>query len=396
MGCRALYICGNPPVRIEWAQQKRLGGIAHAKENHPLLAQGKMNAAHSPATGMENPASKAMTPWERFVRVVRQEPTDRVPVALIVDSPWLPGYAGIDTLDYFLREDEWLRINLGLLARFPGVAWIPGFWIEYGMAAEPSAFGARVVWHHDAAPSIDPLPGGLSALADMEPPDPQRHGLMPLILQRYLDAEKRLLPEGMNIKLVAARGPLAVASWLLGFTDILLALKTEPAACHRLLETVTTTVIAWLHAQIDVLRAPEGVLLLDDIVGMLSPKMFEEFVRPYHGRVLREFKTMVKVFHNDTPCVHLLSSLATLGFDVFNFTHEIDIAVVQSMMPNITLMGNVPPLALMVRGTPEKVEAWGRGCVRKTGGRHLVLSAGGGVSPGTPAWAIDALVRASD
>jgi hypothetical protein len=24
----------------------------------------------------------------------------------------LPGYAGIDTLDYFLRHDEWLRINL--------------------------------------------------------------------------------------------------------------------------------------------------------------------------------------------------------------------------------------------------------------------------------------------
>ncbi len=340
-------------------------------------------------------AGQSMNPWEHFARVTHEGQADRVPVALIVDSPWLPGYAGIDTLDYFLREDEWLRINLGLLERFPDVVWIPGFWVEYGMAAEPSAFGARVVWHHDGAPSIDPVRGGLTALAEMEPPDPQRHGLMPLILQRYLDAEKRLLPEGMNIKMVTARGPLAVASWLLGFTDILLALKTEPAACHRLLETVTTTIIAWLHAQIDVLRAAEGVLLLDDIVGMLSPKMFEEFVRPYHGRIFAEFKEMVKVFHNDTPCVHLLPSLTTLGFDVFNFSHETDIAVVHSKMPNVTLMGNVPPLALMVRGTPEQVEAWGRECVSKTGGRHLVLSAGGGVSPGTPAWAIDALVRAA-
>jgi uroporphyrinogen decarboxylase len=206
-----------------------------------------------------------------------------VPVALIVDSPWLPGYAGIDTLDYFLRDDEWLRVNLGLLERFPGVVWIPGFWVEYGMAAEPSAFGARVVWHHDLAPSIDPVRGGLAALAEVEPPDPQRHGLMPLVLQRYLDAEKRLLPEGMNIKIVAARGPLAIASWLLGFTDVLLALKTEPAACHRLLETLTTTVIAWLRAQMSVLRAAEGILLLDDMMGMLSPKMFEEFVRPVAG-----------------------------------------------------------------------------------------------------------------
>ncbi len=359
------------------------------------MAKARMNAALLPAVEPKDSTSKAMTPWERFVRVARQRQADRVPVALIVDSPWLPGYAGIDTLDYFLREDEWLRIHLGLLERFPEVTWIPGLWIEYGMAAEPSAFGARVVWHHDAAPSIDPVRGGLPALVDMEPPDPQRHGLMPLILQRYLDAEERLLPEGMHVRIVAARGPLAVASWLLGFSDILLALKTEPAACHRLLATITTTIIAWLHAQIDVLRAPEGILLLDDIVGMLSPKMFEEYVRPYHGRIFAEFKTMVKVFHNDTPCAHLLPSLATLGFDVFNFSHETDIALVQSKMPNITLMGNVPPLALMVRGTPEQVEAFARECVNKTGGRHLVLSAGGGVSPGTPAGAIDALVRAT-
>jgi hypothetical protein len=31
--------------------------------------------------------------------------------------------------------------------------------------------------------------------------------------------------------------------------------------------------------------------------------------------------------------------------------------------------------------------------VQKTGGRGLILSAGGGVSPETPAWAIDAVVK---
>ena len=105
-----------------------------------------------------------MDPWNRFMTVARGGEADRVPIALIVDSPWLPGYAGVDTLDYFLHPDLWQRINLDLLTRFPEVAWIPGFWVEYGMAAEPSAFGARVVWHHNSPPSIEPLPGGLDAL----------------------------------------------------------------------------------------------------------------------------------------------------------------------------------------------------------------------------------------
>jgi uroporphyrinogen decarboxylase len=186
-----------------------------------------------------------MTPWERFATVARGGQADRVPVALLVDSPWLPGYAGIGTLDYFLRPDEWLRIHLGLMERFPDVTWIPGWWIEYGMAAEPSAFGARIVWHLDQPPSIEPIKGGLASLADIEPPDPQRHGLMPLVLQRYTDAEHRFLPEGMPIHMVAARGPLAVASWLLGVTDLMIALKLQPEAASCLLDVLTTTTIVW-------------------------------------------------------------------------------------------------------------------------------------------------------
>jgi uroporphyrinogen decarboxylase len=335
-----------------------------------------------------------MNPWERFATVARGGQADHVPVALIIDSPWLPGYAGINTLDFFLREDEWLRIYLGLNTRFPEVAWIPGYWIEYGMAAEPSAFGARIVWHHDQPPAIEPVRGGLKVLADIEPPDPQQHGLMPLVLQRYLDAEQRLLPEGESIKMVAARGPFAVAGWLLGITDLLIALKKDPETISRLLDTLTTTIIRWLRAQLDVLRAPEGILVLDDIVGMMSPKLFEQFARPIMTRLFAEFDGLIKVFHNDTPCPHLLTPMSTLGFDVFNFSHTTDIAEVQAKMPGIALMGNVPPLDVMVRGTPDQVSAWACDCIAKTAGRGLIISAGGGVSPDTPPEMIDALVGA--
>jgi uroporphyrinogen decarboxylase len=67
------------------------------------------------------------TPWERFKQAARLEEPDSVPVALIVDSPWLPGYAGIDTLDFFLDADKWYEIHRGLLDRFPDAVWIPSF-----------------------------------------------------------------------------------------------------------------------------------------------------------------------------------------------------------------------------------------------------------------------------
>ncbi len=335
-----------------------------------------------------------MNPWERFAAVARGNKADKIPVALIVDSPWLPGYAHINTLDFFLRPDEWLRLYRHLNDRFPEVVWIPGYWIEYGMAAEPSAFGARIIWHADQPPSIEPVRGGLDVLYDIEPPDPQRHGFMPLVLQRYRDAEQRLLAEGESIKMVAARGPFAVAGWLLGISNLMIALKKQPDRVARLLETLTTTVSAWLKAQLAVLRAPKGVLILDDIVGMLSPKLFEQYARPLMTRLFAEFDGLIRVYHNDTPCPHLLAPMSDLGFDVFNFSHTSDIATVQAQMPRIALMGNVPPLDVMVRGTPDQVTTWARECLEKTGGRGLILSAGGGVSPGTPPEMIDALVAA--
>jgi hypothetical protein len=34
------------------------------------------------------------TPWERFKQAAQLGEPEQVPVGLIVDSPWLPGYAG--------------------------------------------------------------------------------------------------------------------------------------------------------------------------------------------------------------------------------------------------------------------------------------------------------------
>jgi uroporphyrinogen-III decarboxylase len=62
-------------------------------------------------------------------------------------------------------------------------------------------------------------------------------------------------------------------------------------------------------------------------------------------------------------------------------------------MPGIALMGNVPPLSIMACGTPEETESWARECVCKTGGHQLILSAGGGASPGTLPETVDALTR---
>jgi uroporphyrinogen-III decarboxylase len=60
------------------------------------------------------------------------------------------------------------------------------------------------------------------------------------------------------------------------------------------------------------------------------------------------------------------------------------------------LMGNVAPLDLGVRGTPEQVYAAAKDCLDKAApGGGLILSFGGGVSPGALPENIDALLQAA-
>jgi uroporphyrinogen-III decarboxylase len=338
------------------------------------------------------------TPWDRFKLAARLEEPDKVPVALIVDSPWLPGYAGIDTRDYFLFPEKWLEINLGLLKRFPDVVWIPGFWVEYGMAAEPSAHGARIRFYPDHPPSIEPLADNLDFWSELRPANPQEDGLMPLVLRMYKVMDQRLAAEGLGIRIVAARGPMTVASWLSGITPLMLDVALNPDKVSAVLKTVTTTIIRWLHAQLETLRQPEGILLLDDVVGMVSKEHYEAIIHPHLKRIFDEFNGLIRIYHNDSVCPHLAESLVQANFDVFNFSHQVDAAELKSKMGHrVALMGNVPPLDLGARGTPADVENAARGCLSKAAaGGGFILSFGGGVSPDTPPENIDALVRAAN
>ena len=236
------------------------------------------------------------------------------------------------------------------------------------MAAEPSAFGAKLRFYADSPPSIEPLIADLEYWVGVKPADPRQDGLMPLVLRLYEVTDECLHAEGLTSMMPLMMGLLDHADEVSG-----------------LLATVTTSIIHWLHAQLEVLRASEGVMLLDDVVGMVSKRHYQTLIQPHLRRIFDEFEGLIRVYHNDTPCSHLLESLAEASFDVFNFSHETDIAEVKAKMERrVALMGNVPPLDVGVRGTPEDVMRWARQCLdRGAPGGGMILSFGRGVSSGT-------------
>ena len=81
--------------------------------------------------------------WSDLLRVIQGEKLESLPVGFIIDCPWLPNWAGMSILDYFSNDALWLEANFKAINTFPDILFLPGFWSEYGMCTEPSAFGAR-------------------------------------------------------------------------------------------------------------------------------------------------------------------------------------------------------------------------------------------------------------
>ena len=77
---------------------------------------------------------------------------------------------------------------------------------------------------------------------------------------------------------------------------------------------------------------------------------------PMIKRIFDEFPDLLHIFHNDTPNMKVYPNLARVGVDVFNFSDEIDARVARDALgPDMVLMGNIPPLDVLSRGTPEQV-----------------------------------------
>ena len=336
--------------------------------------------------------------FERFLDRVRRRRQEGTQAVFIIDSPWLPGYAGVHTLDFYFEPEAWLHAYRRARDDLPGAAFVPGAWVEFGMAAEPSGWGVPVQWHPDGPPSIRPRAGGLEALAETAVPDPERDGLMPVILRRYERMKPALEAEGMAPRMAAARGPLAVAAHLLGVTEILMATHLEPEKTLALVEKTTDLCIRWLRAQLARMKDPVGILVLDDVAGMMGPEDAARFAWPHLARIFAAFPDMIRVYHNDTPNRSMLEGLARVGMDVFNFSHEIPLREAREKLgEEVVLMGNLPPLDLLVRGSREEVGRAARAFLAEARDLGPVLiSPGGGVSPGTPVENLRVLVEAAE
>jgi uroporphyrinogen decarboxylase len=335
--------------------------------------------------------------WEIFKKAARLEKLDKVPMALIIDSPWIPGYLGLNHMDYFLDPELWFQSNLKIHQEYPDIIFVPSWWMEYGMAAEPSALGAKIKFWQDNTPSEYQTLHHIEDIEKFPEYEVETDAFMGLTLHRIRRQKQRILDQGDILPLVTSRGPLCTAGFVRGTTDFMIDLVEKPEWAHKLIGLCTRLTIDWLKAQHKAMgNTVEGIFILDDIVGFINEEHYKEFAHPYLKKICDAFpKDWVKIYHNDAEIDACLDHLPDCGFNVLNWGKKTDIAEVKERVGDrMCLMGNVNPLEVGVRGTPEEVRAATLDVLEKSGGEGIILSVGGGTSPGMPKQNIHAMLQA--
>ncbi len=334
--------------------------------------------------------------WNQLLAVIRGGTLDRIPTGFIIDCPWLPGWHGTTIAEYLSSETIWLEANLAAINRFPETWFLPGFWSEFGMCTEPSAFGSRCSFPPNEFPFADKIIDDPDEIANLRQPDPSRDGLLPFMLNRLRWAQPAIERAGHRIRFSVSRGPLNIATFLMGTTEFLTAIVTDPEEAHRLLRVITGFLKDWHALQRETFPSIDGIMMLDDIVGFIGEEHFLEFGAPYL-KELYDADVNVKFFHNDAPCAQSIRHYHDLGINLYNPGIQTPLAEMRALCENkLTILGTIPPRDVLADGSPEQVGNAVTALLDSTPDHsRLILSCAGGMPPGVRSGNIDALIDAA-
>ncbi|HXH00990.1 MAG TPA: uroporphyrinogen decarboxylase [Xanthomonadaceae bacterium] len=320
---------------------------------------------------------------DRLLRALRREPTDRTPVWLMRQAGrYLPEYrASRARAGSFLAMAKnpqlACEVTLQPLARFPLDAAI----LFSDILTVPDAMGLGLYFVDGEGPKFERPVRNTQDIARLAVPD------METELRYVMDAVRLIRRElDDTVPLIGFSGsPWTLACYMVegggskDFARIKAMALDQPAALHKLLEVVTTAVVAYLQAQA---RAGAQVLqVFDTWGGVLSPAMYREFSLRYLQRIALELRPVIVAGDADVPPPPLilfgkgnapyLAELADCGADALgvDWTVELDYARTATA-GKVALQGNLDPATLYA--APDAIRAQ----VRRVLDRYAAGNAG--------------------
>lgn len=259
---------------------------------------------------------------------------------------------------------------------------------------ESADCGAPTQWFPDQPPAHNPNNNLLKDKGDLRhlsQPDPLGGGRMHDRVKAAALLKERV---GDDIPILGwIEGPLAEAADLRGINEIMVDLIDDPAFVQDLFEFILEMELNFARAQIE--AGVDIIGIGDAAASLVGPHHYRELVFPYEQKMvdgLHHLGCPVRL-HICGNTTHLLADMGRLGVEMADIDSLADISVVREKMgTDVTILGNIDPVEILLEGSPEIVHESLAECHRLVGNRFIV-GPGCEVPPQTPPENVRAVVE---
>jgi len=251
--------------------------------------------------------------------------------------------------------------------------------VKFSAREVPSLVGRLVTDAKDIASLPDPFPGDARTRVPIE-------------------TAWRLTAEvGESVPVLGAiLGPFALAARLFGVDQAIAAAATDPDTIEALLDVVTGFLCRYALAFRE--TGAWGVLVAETASGRLSPEGLKRFSAPFIKRIIKavEEEDFAVVVHNCHAGIGHLDELTASGAGIYHLGAAMDIAAALGRVaPEIILGGNLDPVTVFRKGTPQAAGEATRALLEATRGyKNFYVASGCDLTPGTPLATLNAFFRA--
>jgi uroporphyrinogen decarboxylase len=178
-------------------------------------------------------------------------------------------------------------------------------------------------------------------LSTLQVPDPKKVGRLPAYLEACIETKKHVTDSPVS-GIIA--GPWTIAVGLRGALNILRDSVNDPDFIHELMEITSQTTIKFTEALSEI-GVGVGYSEAPASCDLISPKMYREFVFPYHKKIVDHFKAIkvgvgLHVCGNANP---ILDDLVSTGVSNISVDSGTDLAnAAKAARGKAVLIGNVP------------------------------------------------------
>ncbi len=204
--------------------------------------------------------------------------------------------------------------------------------------------------------TYDYLSASEDTLKSLKMPNPKKDGRMPILLDAISKVRKEF---GDNICVCGrTAAPFSSVSLLYGIEESLLLMSSDPDLLKKTCDFFVDLQFMWGKAQFD---AGAHALWLGDCNAMsnlISLKQYSEFAFEPCKELIEKYKDIgvLTFLHASEEKPEYIEKQATIGADALSVGPGIDIEIAKRLTENkIALIGNLDPLNILQRATPQKV-----------------------------------------